>query len=343
MGKLRQEGFERRRGPFSEGNIIGPGVDRCFLWIGIGPQSPREKRRSYRDISKIGRPVGERYNVREHSPDNVTAPDQRADQPVEIWRLGSGKRDLEARAMNHRQRLETVLVGDQPDRVPVALWRHFPVDDQDPRDLAEAHIEYQMAYDFDLVKVTPASSFCTKDWGVQDEWRGASEGTRDYTVRAINHPEDWARLPVLDPEKGYLGRQLACLRQITSTLGPDVPVIQTIFSPLAQAKNLVGGGNLLAHIRQYPDLVKRGLMTIAESTRAFIRTASQTGIAGIFYAVQHAQYHLLTPLEYQSFGSAYDLLVLEPAQELWLNMLHLHGENIMFDLFVDYPVSILNW
>lgn len=245
--------------------------------------------------------------------------------------------------MNHRQRLETVLVGDQPDRVPVALWRHFPVDDQDPRDLAEAHIEYQMAYDFDLVKVTPASSFCTKDWGVQDEWRGASEGTRDYTVRAINHPEDWTKLPVLDPEKGYLGGQLACLRQITSTLGPDVPVIQTIFSPLAQAKNLVGGGNLLAHIRQYPDLVKRGLMTIAESTRAFIRTASQTGIAGIFYAVQHAQYHLLTPLEYQSFGSAYDLLVLEPAQELWLNMLHLHGENIMFDLFVDYPVSILNW
>lgn len=245
--------------------------------------------------------------------------------------------------MNHRQRLEAVLVDDQPDRVPVALWRHFPVDDQNPDDLAEAHIEYQRVYDFDLVKVTPASSFCTKDWGVQDEWRGASEGTRDYTVRAIYHPEDWARLPVLDPEKGYLGGQLACLRQITSTLGPDVPVIQTIFSPLAQAKNLVGGGNLLVHLRQYPDLVKPGLMTIAESTRAFIQAASQTGIAGIFYAVQHAQYHLLTPLEYQSFGSAYDLLVLEPAQELWLNMLHLHGENIMFDLFVDYPVSILNW
>ena len=245
--------------------------------------------------------------------------------------------------MNHRQRLETVLSDGQPDRVPVALWRHFPVDDQNPDNLAEATIDFQRTFDFDLVKVTPASSFCTKDWGVQDEWRGATEGTRDYTLRAIRNPEDWAGLSVLDPEKGYLGQQLACLRRITSILGPDVPVLQTIFSPLAQAKNLVGGGALLVHLRQYSDHVKRGLMAIAETTRLFIQAASQTGIAGIFYAVQHAQYQLLTSLEYQSFGSAYDLLVLEPAQELWLNMLHLHGENVMFDLFVDYPVGILNW
>jgi uroporphyrinogen decarboxylase len=245
--------------------------------------------------------------------------------------------------MNHRERLEKVLLGDQPDRVPVALWRHFPVDDQNPDTLADATIEFQKAFDFDLVKVTPASSFSIKDWGAKDEWHGATEGTRDYTYRVIQHPEDWARLAVLDPEKGYLGQQLACLRRITAALGPDVPVIQTIFSPLAQAKNLIGGGNLVVHLRQYPDQVKQALMTIAETTRSFIQAACQTGIAGIFYAVQHAQYHLLTPLEYQSFGSAYDLLVLEPAQDLWLNMLHLHGEAIMFDLFADYPVGILNW
>jgi uroporphyrinogen decarboxylase len=32
--------------------------------------------------------------------------------------------------INHRQRLETCLSGEIPDRMPVALWRHFPVDDQ---------------------------------------------------------------------------------------------------------------------------------------------------------------------------------------------------------------------
>jgi uroporphyrinogen decarboxylase len=86
-----------------------------------------------------------------------------------------------------------------------------------------------------------------------------------------------------------------------------------------------------------------GLKTIAESTQRFVEAASQIGIAGIFYAVQHAQYGLLTESEYETFGRAYDLPVLEPAGDLWLKMLHLHGEHVMFDCFLDYPVAVINW
>ena len=96
--------------------------------------------------------------------------------------------------MSHRRRIEACLAGEKLDRSPVALWRHFPVDDQDPHRLAEATLEFQSLYDFDLVKVTPASSFCIKDWGVEDRWTGNPEGTRDYTRRAVHRPEDWARL-----------------------------------------------------------------------------------------------------------------------------------------------------
>jgi len=245
--------------------------------------------------------------------------------------------------MNHRERLEAVLAGARPDRVPVALWRHFPVDDQEPASLAAATIDYQRSFDFDLIKVTPASSFCIKDWGAKDEWRGASEGTREYTFRIIQRPDDWEQLHVLDVMKGWLGGQLECLRIVTREVGAETPVIQTIFSPLAQAKNLVGNANLLVHIRKYPSELHRGLKTIAETTLRFIEAAEQTGIAGIFYAIQHAQYHLLTEAEYQEFGRAYDLAILEAVKELWLNMLHLHGENVMFDLFREYPIQILNW
>ena len=34
--------------------------------------------------------------------------------------------------MDKRARLQATLQGDPVDRVAVALWRHFPVDDQDP-------------------------------------------------------------------------------------------------------------------------------------------------------------------------------------------------------------------
>ncbi len=250
---------------------------------------------------------------------------------------------MEARKLGARQRIEACLDGTPLDRPPVALWRHFPVDDQTPDGLAAATVSFQRTYDFDFVKVTPASSYCLRDWGVEDEWRGATEGTRDYTHRVIHQPEDWSRLPVLDPHRGALADQLTCLRLICKDLGPDVPVIQTIFNPLSQAKNLVGGDALLVHLRRYPEAVREGLRIIAESTRGFIEAAKHTGISGIFYAVQHANFGLLSEAEYQVFGRGYDLDVLEASREFWFNLLHLHGEDVMFAAFADYPVAVINW
>lgn len=245
--------------------------------------------------------------------------------------------------VSHRERLEACISGGMVDRPAIALWRHFPVDDQAPENLAEATVDFQRAFDFDLVKVSPSSSFCIRDWGAKDEWRGLAEGTRDYTHRVVQRPEDWGRLPVLDPYQGSIAGQIECLRLVAAELGGEVPIIQTIFSPLAQAKNLVGPENLLLHVRRYPQALKSGLKIIAESTQRFIDAAHQTGIDGIFYAVQHAQYSLFSEDEYEVFGRFYDLQVLEAAQDLWLNMLHIHGTQIMFDELLDYPVAIINW
>ncbi|MFZ6029109.1 MAG: uroporphyrinogen decarboxylase family protein [Chloroflexota bacterium] len=242
-----------------------------------------------------------------------------------------------------RQRLETCLSGKKPDRTPVALWRHFPVDDQTSDGLAAATLEWQRTYDFDLVKVTPTSSFCLKDWGSRDEWHGDSEGTRTYTHDVIQSAEDWTRLRVLDPSAPHLARQLEALGLITRELGPNTPVLQTIFSPLSQAKNLVGKANLIVHLRRHAQEVHAALAVIAETTIRFLEAARQMGIAGVFYAVQHANYGLLTEAEYTEFGETYDRKVLEPARSLWFNMLHLHGEEVMFDRFVHYPMACINW
>jgi len=244
---------------------------------------------------------------------------------------------------NHRQRLEKCLSNQQPDRTPVALWRHFPVDDQSSNGLARATLIFQEAFDFDLVKVSPASSFCIKDWGVQDHWNGNSEGTRDYTKQVIQKPEDWEKLSLLNVHQGYLGAQLECLQILVKELEPDTPVIQTIFNPLSQAKNLVGKGKLLVHMRKFPEAVHAGLKVITETTYEYIRAVSAIGVSGIFFAVQHAQYGLLNEIEFEAFGSHYDLQALEAASDLWLNMVHLHGKDVMYKRIAEYPVQILNW
>ena len=243
----------------------------------------------------------------------------------------------------HRERIQAALRGEIIDRPPVALWRHFPVDDQSAEALAEAHLHYQKNYDFDLLKVTPASSFCLKDWGVEDRWDGDTEGTRRYTKRVVSDARDWESLPALGPSSPHLAQQLDCLRIIRGNLDPDTPLLQTIFSPLSQAKNLAGGDVLLEHMRQHPEAVMKGLETITETTRRFIDAARAAGIDGIFYAVQHAQKQLLRYEEYKFFGLPFDQECTEPAQDLWCNILHLHGQDVHFELAGDLHFQIVNW
>ncbi|NPV57035.1 MAG: uroporphyrinogen decarboxylase [Anaerolineae bacterium] len=245
--------------------------------------------------------------------------------------------------MDHRERMIACLQGEMIDRPPVSFWRHFPVDDQTPEGLAAATMEFQKRYDFDFIKVTPASSFCIKDYGVLDEWRGSPEGTRDYTHRIINSPDDWKKLTPLHPNKGYLADQVRCLRYINDLNTDRIPVIQTIFSPLAQAKNLVGQDKLLSHLRMYPDAVLDALAIMAKSTMDFIEEIKTTGIDGIFFAVQFGQSQLLSPAEFDQFEQPFDLQVLSTAQDLWMNLVHLHGENIYFNKVADWQVHIINW
>lgn len=246
-------------------------------------------------------------------------------------------------SMTRRERLQATVAGAPVDRPAVALWRHFPGDDQRPADLASATLMWQATWDWDFIKVSPASSYCLVDWGVEDRWIGGDEGNRQYTRRVVTSQQDWARLPFLDPCQGALAGQIDCLHRIHSGVGAEVPFIQTIFSPLSQAKNLAGADRLLVHLRQTPELVRSALEIITQTTLRFIEAAKATGISGIYYAVQLANFDLLSEAEYRTFGEPYDRRILEAVSDCWFNMVHLHGRDGMFDLIAAYPAHALNW
>jgi uroporphyrinogen decarboxylase len=47
---------------------------------------------------------------------------------------------------------------------------------------------------------------------------------------------------------------------------------------------------------------------------------------------------------YKEFGVPYDLKIFKNLPEqAWFNVIHLHGDNIMFDVVKDYPVQAISW
>lgn len=244
--------------------------------------------------------------------------------------------------MHKRERLAAAIAGAPVDRPPVALWRHFAGDDQRAEDLAAAHIRWQATYDFDFLKVTPASSYAVDDYGVVTAWMGNEEGTRDVLQHPVREPAMLAELPTLNVTQGGYGVARAALRMIAGTVGDDVTVLQTVFSPLAQLKKLVGP-ELYPFVRLHPAAVHAALRQLTANTVAHIESLVDTGVRGIFYAVQHATAHTLSPAEYAAIARPYDMQILKSVPDGWLKLLHLHGRDVYFEAFVDYPIDVLNW
>ena len=246
--------------------------------------------------------------------------------------------------ISKRNRLERHLNGEKADRPGVALWRHWPGDDQDPVELARSTIAWQEQFDWDFVKVSPDSSFCVECWGAASRWVGNNEGNRQYVTHPIEMVDDWDAIRPVDPLSGRLGGQIQCLEILGRELDGETPFIQTIFSPTSQLKYLAGKDRVLVEMRTHRAAVEKALNAITETTIRFLEAMKPTGADGIFFALQMATPHDLTRDEYSHFGRPYDLRILEAANQLfWFNLLHLHGQDAYFDLVADYPVQAINW
>ncbi len=245
--------------------------------------------------------------------------------------------------MNKRERILAASRREPTDRIPIAFWRHFPGDDQRAPDLAQATIAFQERYDFEFAKVSPSNSFAGEDWGARTAFRGSAEGTRDYLDRPVKQPSDWRKLQPLDVSKGALGRSIETLRLLKAHWGDSVPFIETIFNPLMTARYLRGDTLWLADMRESPKDFRAGLEVITDTVARFAKASIEAGAAGLFFATQSATYRQVSEAEYREYGLPYDLKVFAAASGAWFNLLHLHGDDIMFQLAREYPVQAVNW
>lgn len=245
--------------------------------------------------------------------------------------------------MNKRERVHAAIKRQPVDRQPIALWRHWPNDDQDSAKFARRVVEFQKKFDFDLVKVTPAAGYMDEMYGAKLRDAGNREGTRDHITRTVNDWRDWANIGTLDESNPVFQREVASMQLIRAELGRDVPILQTIFSPLSAAKNLAGD-RLVQDLREHPAELHHALEHLGKTTLNFALSSLKAGADAIFFATQVATSDFVTEAESRAFGQAYNLTILNELHgKADFILLHAHGEHLYFEHLAQYPVQIMNW
>ncbi len=246
--------------------------------------------------------------------------------------------------MNKMERVRAALRGEPVDRPAYSFWTHFPAIDLDPDRLASTTIAFARDLDLDFVKAMPNGQFCTEDWGVVSDFSDVAKGGVARVVKpAIRNPADWRTIERLDVTQGAFGRELEQLAAVCDALGDQTAVLATAFSPLTVAQKLAGSLDYRSHLRSNPDWVLHAIDMIAATMADFVQAALQRGCAGIFFATQESSLARMDLATYLRFGQPGDQFVLAAAQQGWFNVIHMHGENVMFDLLSNYPVTALNW
>lgn len=243
--------------------------------------------------------------------------------------------------MDKWERVVAALRGAAVDRVPLALWRHFHLQDRDPTTLAQATVDFARQHDLDIVKLTPSGLYGVEDWGAEIIYPNTETDPPYLAHPTVVEPLGWRALRQYGTEA--LERELESVRLTRDGLGRDWPMVMTIFSPLTLAYKLAGE-RLVDHLREDPEAIHVGLRTLTPVATAFAHAVLDAGADGLFFASQWMCHRFCTREQYEAFGLAYDLEVLESvAHRSRITILHLHGSDIFFDMAEDYPIDALSW
>jgi len=247
--------------------------------------------------------------------------------------------------MTPRERVMAALRGEPVDRPPVSFWGHFYHRESSARDLVDATVEFQTEYGWDWVKLNPRKHYHVEPWGVS--YRYYDSATQKPTLESwpIHQPADWTAIGERPHDQGAFGEQLDAVHLLRRSLPPEIPIIETVFTPLAVLGEMVEEpGELRLHMRSHPNAVRGALEAVTRTYERYVAEIMAQGADGIFFAtVDWASRDLLSADEYREWARPYDLRILDVVKEAPFNVLHVcKRRNLLLDL-ADYPVQAFSW
>lgn len=233
----------------------------------------------------------------------------------------------------------------QPEHGWTSLWRHFFHRERTSEELTDSMVKWQERWRWDFLKNNPPACYHALDWGAAYQFY--PDPLREPTLieARIQTERDLESVTAPAPDQGMLGEQLQTIQNLRHHFGPDLPIVQTIFSPIEIAHRLMTGRKqLLEHLRTSPTMLQNLLQKITDVFSEYSLKCLDAGADGIFFATKWAASPYMKWNEYERFGKPYEMQMLNTlrSRKAWI-ILHVCGEQTYLDRMLNYDVDVFSY
>ncbi|MFX1572502.1 MAG: uroporphyrinogen decarboxylase family protein [Promethearchaeota archaeon] len=227
------------------------------------------------------------------------------------------------------------------ERVPYAIWKHFPEFDKTPEGLLKAQMDFQKKYDSDIMKISISGRAFASDFGAELGGYDPVSGSRICVKYPIEEIEDWGKIKNIEIDSGEFGNQIKALKLLHEKVDGKVPIMMTVFSPLMVASQI--DPNIIIHFRKDPQQIKEHFKVIISTMRDFTKASLEAGANGIFLATQHFNNRLTEEERLEFAFKPMKSLIKNSLKKNNFLVLHLHGDNPDYNLATKLPIDAINW
>jgi uroporphyrinogen decarboxylase len=228
--------------------------------------------------------------------------------------------------MNKRETVLSILdSAHKPETIPAAFFLHFDPAYHRGQPAVDKHLEYFRYTDMDFVKIQFELPFPHQ--------------------LDILKPEDWAKMPFYKTE--FYAELLKVVEGLVKSAKKEALVIMTLYSPFMCASSATSHTLVDQSIKENPAQFKKGIETITESLRLFVRGCIRLGIDGFYTSTQGGESgRFEDPASFNECIKPYDLTLMEEINRACIfNILHICDYQLPYaDLtrFLDYPGHVVN-
>ncbi|MFX1479440.1 MAG: uroporphyrinogen decarboxylase family protein [Promethearchaeota archaeon] len=237
--------------------------------------------------------------------------------------------------------IKKAFKAESTEKVPYAIWKHFPEFDKTPEGLLKAQMDFQNKFDPDIMKISISGRAFASDFGAELGGYAPDSGSRKCVKYPIKRLKDWENIRKIDVMVNEFGNQIKAMKLIHQEVEGKVPTMMTVFSPFMVASQI--DPSIISHYKEAPQLIGEQFKIIVSAMIDFTNASLDAGADGIFLATQHFNnkltYEERMELEFKPIKS----IIEKTLKKDNFLVLHLHGDNPDYDFATKLPIDAINW